>query len=713
MSWRKTIQPEQQVSSSSWKNTIQSESEPLVQEEPGTTEAVLRSLEQGATFGFGDELNAAIESALSDKTYEQAHKESSEAFKQAEEAHPYVSMAGNILGGIPATMALGGVAGTLKGLQAVQKVSPLAAILGDLSAVGKAKNVGQAVRAGLTAGAVEGGLYGAGGAEEGERLSGAVTGAKSGALVGGALSPLMHGAGKLGSFIKETAPGKKASELYNLGEQGLNLWKEEDVNAITKKLKEQAGEALQGTSSKLKQLRPQYEEAFSTSGPLDIRSTLKAIDPSGELEKSLMFKNKVGTLGSEIQSVEDEILNRMSQGISTSDIVESGEAKAASAIAKMDLLDLIENNPSIFDSSDKELQKQLAEAMNKAGLIGKAESLTTFPTEQALELKNLASNLSGLKKQQNIYKSRIKVNADTEAMKDAMSFVSNQLDQVKDLSKADPKALNDVRRILREKAREVESSGAVGRYDAAKYLKDVSKNLNDVLSEGVEGFSDLNKKYKDILEAGESVAPGFFKKSYNTSTATGISQQQLEDQISKMIYASEGDSAQAKIAADTLEKNIKKMRSAGLDKEADNIENALTMARTLNLRKESTSTGVGAVGAVRSIFGAGAHGAGIAAKATKEGLSSIPKAFGAEKPTQVMASLVKNTFEMVKPEMWAQAAENRLVKKGGKPDLLTNFYRELGDSNTTEIKKRAIINRINQSEALRKMFESDLGEEVK
>lgn len=74
--------------------------ESLVDEPTSKLESLLRGAEQGATFGFGDEINAGLESLLSDKSYEQARQESRQAFEQAQMDNPYTSLLGNLVGGI-------------------------------------------------------------------------------------------------------------------------------------------------------------------------------------------------------------------------------------------------------------------------------------------------------------------------------------------------------------------------------------------------------------------------------------------------------------------------------------------------------------------------------------------------------------------------------------------------------------------------------------
>lgn len=75
---------------------------------PSGLEAVLRGGLQGATLGFSDELAGAIESVISDKSYQQARDESRKANAAAQKEHPWL-YGGGELGGGAATLLIPGV----------------------------------------------------------------------------------------------------------------------------------------------------------------------------------------------------------------------------------------------------------------------------------------------------------------------------------------------------------------------------------------------------------------------------------------------------------------------------------------------------------------------------------------------------------------------------------------------------------------------------
>lgn len=135
-------------------------------EEPGVVEAALRGAGQGATLGFGDELAAGVGALIGNDnapTLGQRYTNLRDSFRRdnakAREAHPGVSMAGEMVGGLPLAIATGGQA---KGL-----------------------SLGGKIAAGAGTGALFGGLSAAGASEGDPNQAGADAG--GGALLGGAL----------------------------------------------------------------------------------------------------------------------------------------------------------------------------------------------------------------------------------------------------------------------------------------------------------------------------------------------------------------------------------------------------------------------------------------------------------------------------------------------------------------------------------------------
>ena len=134
-----------------------------VDDKLSTASDVARAGFQGLTFGFGDEL-VALAKSLGDKTYEEAIAEEREALERFREESPQYAYPIEIAASIPTSLLGVGLLG--RGAQAAGRFIPSAL---------KSAPVGAAAT-----GAVEGALYGAGAAEEGERLAGAGIGGAAG-----------------------------------------------------------------------------------------------------------------------------------------------------------------------------------------------------------------------------------------------------------------------------------------------------------------------------------------------------------------------------------------------------------------------------------------------------------------------------------------------------------------------------------------------------
>ena len=109
-------------------STASHESEVKEVSAPGEIESLVRGAAQGATFGFADEMTAALESLFSKKSYEQAVAESRARYKQAEENHGFLSGLGYVGGSLlPIGMvnkALGAGAKALAGVESFAKAAP-------------------------------------------------------------------------------------------------------------------------------------------------------------------------------------------------------------------------------------------------------------------------------------------------------------------------------------------------------------------------------------------------------------------------------------------------------------------------------------------------------------------------------------------------------------------------------------------------------------
>ena len=126
---------------------------------PGRAESFGRGILQGATFGFADEIAGGLESALTDKTYEQARNESRSNFKAAKDENPWSYGVGDVGAGI-ATSFIPGV-GIAKGAS-LGATAGKAALLGGVSGLGgsESESVGGQVADAVGSAAVAGGATG-------------------------------------------------------------------------------------------------------------------------------------------------------------------------------------------------------------------------------------------------------------------------------------------------------------------------------------------------------------------------------------------------------------------------------------------------------------------------------------------------------------------------------------------------------------------------
>jgi len=151
-----------------------------------------RSLAQGATFGFADELESLVKSLAGQGTYEQNLAALELAKQRYGQQNPKTALTTEIVGGLP--YALLPFLGTAKYAQMAKDAAPL-------------------VRAGVTAGAsavtgaLTGALGGAGAAGSGERMAGAQAGGTFGGLVGGAAPAVTKGIGAVGGKVVDVTSG--------------------------------------------------------------------------------------------------------------------------------------------------------------------------------------------------------------------------------------------------------------------------------------------------------------------------------------------------------------------------------------------------------------------------------------------------------------------------------------------------------------------------
>jgi hypothetical protein len=218
-----------------------------------------RSLAQGATFGFADELESLVKSLAGQGDYKQNLAALELAKQKYGQENPKTALATEIAGGLP--YALLPFLGTAKYAQMAKEAAPL-------------------VRAGVTAGAsavtgaITGALGGAGAAGVGERMAGAQAGGTFGGLVGGAAPVVSKGLGMAGSKVVDVTSGIPA------------------VQQVGKAIGMATGQTVDAANrAKAKLLEAMYRDKVS---PADLEKMIAAatkpvgiVDIAGENVKSL------------------------------------------------------------------------------------------------------------------------------------------------------------------------------------------------------------------------------------------------------------------------------------------------------------------------------------------------------------------------------------------------------------------------------------------
>ncbi len=204
-----------EVPTGGWQDRAQevsSSHRPSYKEEPGMVESALRGAEQGATFGFGDEINGGLETLLNRATgspssqglnildeYRKHRDESREKFAAAEEANPITSTVSNLAGGILPALGTGG--GTLAA-KGIGGIAAMGAKYGALGGLGNST-------ADLTKGKVN--------EAAGDTLLGGVIGAGVAPIAGKigdvGLKPIVKGIG----HIADIGPIASATESFKQG----------------------------------------------------------------------------------------------------------------------------------------------------------------------------------------------------------------------------------------------------------------------------------------------------------------------------------------------------------------------------------------------------------------------------------------------------------------------------------------------------------------
>jgi hypothetical protein len=399
-----------------------------------------RSLLQGLSFNFADEIEAALKSgSISSKEYENQLARVREGIKQYEQQYPGRAFAGELIGGLAPTAAALIAAPFTGGATAP------AAITGATRIAAKVPSLGGMALRGAGYGAASGAVSGAGGAEGGlgNRASSATLGGLTGAVFGGS-SPLVTQAVSSGSkavkgVFKSTQPQdalNKAQELIakKLLQEGLDptelaakqAQRNLTLGARDETLADYAGESMRRLA--------RGAMAIPQSAQTETRQMLieRAKGAGPRITQDLTDLTAVGAR--DIQDVTDEIIrNRSALAAPLYD-----QARSAGQISSSTLDNLLKKSKDIQQAiSDARRLPQFADLPdNDMVMLDKAykyvggianEARQSGKTNRANDLDDLrVSLLKAIEKEVPVYGQAVKIFADESVLNDALEAGSTK-----------------------------------------------------------------------------------------------------------------------------------------------------------------------------------------------------------------------------------------------------------------------------------------------
>ncbi len=283
---------------------------------PGMIESALRGVEQGATFGYGDELNSGLETLLNQATgnskglnildeYRKHRGESREKFAAAEKENPITSTLSNLAGGVLPALASGGGSLPEQGLAGVAKMGAAYGALGGLGNSEADLTKGEVNKA--ASDAVTGGLMGAAVAPVAGKIGDVL------------LKPLARGLGHvadIGPIASATESFKQGAlngrVLFNKkGEAALGDEITGAVKNLSKDVKDQLSEAS----------RAKLENMLTPGDNVDLRTWA---DQANSMMDSLQENAGANTQVEKDIARVREIINRHINGVETTGVIAKG-----------------------------------------------------------------------------------------------------------------------------------------------------------------------------------------------------------------------------------------------------------------------------------------------------------------------------------------------------------------------------------------------------
>ncbi len=228
---------------------------------------------QGATFGFADEIEARLRAVAKGTEYKDEIEDVRAEIEAFREKNPGLAFTAEMAG----AFLIPGFATT--------KLIQMAPKLGQFAKGEKLFNAMKRSIIGAGAGAVDGGLYGAGVAKEGERIEGAKEGAFWGSILGAGLGPTV-------GWFTDAIAGKLGSKVGQKGDNMVDIDGNEVIASATPAMQKDAQD-LMITSARiddvagLQNLQNNLDEMIDTMpGPLQ-KMTFAQLYPDGGMGQGL------------------------------------------------------------------------------------------------------------------------------------------------------------------------------------------------------------------------------------------------------------------------------------------------------------------------------------------------------------------------------------------------------------------------------------------
>jgi hypothetical protein len=465
-------------------------------EAPGYLETLAHQIPQGASFGLSDEIKGAISdpsgayktlSNLIGGSYPESETEQYKKVRDAEraalaatqEANPKTAILGQILGGLLPGGAVARGVGMLAG-------APLTG-----------------VQTALRAGALEGGLYGAG-QSQADTVGGIAKEAAAGTALGGTLGAATGQLGKFlggnkadiasGALPKDTKEslglvkdigqsklGQRIKGFYEAGQNDIDLSSEAAEIARGKNIKDEAGKIIDVSTAKSKEVGKQIGDKVKQAGPFkpdSYEEVLKQLPQEVQEEVVKVLPGKVKTMSEAPEVLQNE-LAKTEKNIQK--IIEANPAEAAKSFQKV---------------SSEMIDPKMLDGELQYSQVGQAQSARI---KEALQ-KNPEQTLADL------YNNVVKGEAPSAELDDLFqqlkykSVVEKLAKEAQVATGQVPEEIQALQNLLNQKAALKKAVGQFGKKIVAepdKMISEITTRLDD--SKLLESDKIPARKLKDII----------------------------------------------------------------------------------------------------------------------------------------------------------------------------------------------------------------------